>query len=133
MVGTAVVVMCDSFVKNYFLDLFYFEGMSVLLACMYVPSEEVVRFSELGVSSGCELPCGCWEQTQVFCKSNKCSYNGVISPAYIFFFFFFPVGALVDADYVPKQRTVQQIEPPCAQSCSLKACGSFCSNSICQG
>jgi hypothetical protein len=36
--------------------------------------EEGIRALEKGVTVGCEIPCGCWNQTQVFCKSNTCSF-----------------------------------------------------------
>lgn len=34
-------------------------------------SEEGVRSPETRVAGSCELPCECWEPTQVLCKSSK--------------------------------------------------------------
>lgn len=36
--------------------------------------EECVGFLRIGVTDGCEAPCGCWDRTQVLCKSNVLRY-----------------------------------------------------------
>jgi hypothetical protein len=41
-----------------------------------VPKKAIRRFqipSGTGITNGYELPCGCWEQTQIFSKTNKYS------------------------------------------------------------
>jgi hypothetical protein len=44
-----------------------------LLRAPLWPTEESERSPETRVAGGCEPPCGCDDQIQVFCKSRRCS------------------------------------------------------------
>lgn len=40
--------------------------------CLERPEEDIL-FLETGVMDGCESLCGCWNQTQAFCRNSKYS------------------------------------------------------------